>query len=129
MRTTGPERLDTTTEHLPDSEAEDERQHFIFYQDNGGLRATDEANDPMDTIYYLGIIDICTPYTTFKRAEHIWKGLHADRVRVHITLSSPLSLLTIPRYTSAQDQPRGARRVFGTFLLLPQSGYARWGRW
>lgn len=80
MRQTGPERLDSSTDHLPDSETEDERQHFIFYQDDGGLRATDEANNPVDTIYYLGVIDICTPYTTFKRAEHIWKGLHADRV-------------------------------------------------
>lgn len=84
MRETGPERVHTSTDHLPDSETEDERQHFIFYQNDGGLRATDEANEPMDTIYYLGIIDICTPYTTFKRAEHIWKGLHADRVRFPI---------------------------------------------
>ena len=34
----------------------------------------------MDTIYYLGIIDILTPYTVVKRAEHFWKGLSADRV-------------------------------------------------
>ena len=87
MRETGPERLDSDPVHLPDSETGDERQHFIFYQDDGGLRATDEANAPVDTIYYLGIIDICTPYTTLKRAEHVWKGLHADRVRVNITLS------------------------------------------
>jgi len=91
MRETGPKRLDTDAVHLPDSETGDERQHFIFYQDDGGLRATNEANAPMDTIYYLGIIDICTPYTTFKRAEHIWKGLHADRVRAHTTLSSSIS--------------------------------------
>jgi 1-phosphatidylinositol-4-phosphate 5-kinase len=45
----------------------------------------------MNTIYYLGIIDICTPYTTFKRAEHIWKGLHADRVCIHFALSSRIS--------------------------------------
>ena len=94
MRKTGPERLDSDAVHLPDSETGDERQHFIFYQDEGGLRATDEANAPMDTIYYLGIIDICTPYTTFKRAEHIWKGLHADRVRVYTTLSLPILLFS-----------------------------------
>ena len=81
MRETGPKQLESETIHLPDSETGDERQHFIFYQDDGGLRATDEANIPIDTIYYLGIIDICTPYTTFKRVEHIWKGMHADRVR------------------------------------------------
>jgi len=82
MRKTGPEQLDSDPVHLPDSETGDERQHFIFYQDDGGLRATDETNTPMDTIYYIGIIDICTPYTTFKRAEHIWKGMHADRHKI-----------------------------------------------
>ena len=97
MRKTGPERLDSDAVHLPDSETGDERQHFIFYQDEGGLRATDEANAPMDTIYYLGIIDICTPYTTFKRAEHIWKGLHADRVRAYTTL--PLHILSFSNST------------------------------
>ena len=86
VRETGPERLDSDVVHLPDSETGDERQHFIFYQDDGGLKATDEANEPLDTIYYLGIIDICTPYTTLKRAEHVWKGMHADRVRVYVTL-------------------------------------------
>lgn len=91
MRDTDPERLNTSTDHLPDSVTKDEREHFIFYQDDGGLRATDEANDPMDTIYYLGVIDICTPYTTLKRAEHIWKGLHADRVRVPIAFLPPIS--------------------------------------
>lgn len=68
-----------------------ERQHFIFYQDEGGLRATDEINADMDTIYYLGVIDILTPYTTFKKLEHFWKGLSADRVRcIHLLSSKPL---------------------------------------
>jgi 1-phosphatidylinositol-4-phosphate 5-kinase len=58
-----------------------ERSHFVFYQDDGGLRATDEANAPLDTIYYLGVIDILTPYSTKKKLENIWKGLKADRVR------------------------------------------------
>ena len=63
-----------------------ERQHFIFYQDEGGLRATDEANGDLDTIYYLGIIDILTPYNTVKRMENVWKGMRADRVRVRVVL-------------------------------------------
>ena len=124
MRQTGPKQLESDTVHLPDSETGDERQHFIFYQDDGGLRATDEANMPMDTIYYLGVIDICTPYTTFKRAEHIWKGMHADRVRVHLMFLPliPFSKITLP--PSAQDQPRGTRRVFGALLLFPQGCHA-----
>ena len=53
----------------------------MFYQDEGGLRATDEANQPMeDTIYYLGVIDILTQYGFSKRIEHVWKGMKADRV-------------------------------------------------
>ncbi|KIJ23399.1 hypothetical protein M422DRAFT_276032 [Sphaerobolus stellatus SS14] len=37
---------------------------------------------PEDTIYYLGIIDICTPYTVVKKLEHFWKGLSADRHKI-----------------------------------------------
>ena len=76
VRQSDPQQLDTN--HVaPDA---GERQHFLFYQDEGGMRATDEANDGLDTIYYLGIIDILTPYNTFKKLEHCWKGLQADRV-------------------------------------------------
>jgi 1-phosphatidylinositol-4-phosphate 5-kinase len=80
MRQSDPKQMDTDPAKLPDTDSGDERQHFIFYQDEGGLQATDEANDPMDTIYYLGVIDICTPYTTLKKMEHLWKGMQADRV-------------------------------------------------
>ncbi len=80
MREADPQRLDDTTVVLPEEDT-GERQHFIFYQDEGGLRATDEANENMDTIYYLGVIDILTPYNFLKKCEHFWKGLSADRVR------------------------------------------------
>lgn len=65
--------------HLPGAD-NSERQHFIFYQDEGGLQATDEANESMDVIYYLGVIDILTPYSMKKQLEHMWKGLQDDRV-------------------------------------------------
>lgn len=64
---------------LPEEDTGD-RQHFIFYQDDGGLQATDERNESMDMIYYLGVIDILTPWTVKKQIEGIWKGLSADRV-------------------------------------------------
>ena len=57
-----------------------DRERVLFYQDEGGLQATDEGNEEMDVIYYLGIIDILTPYGGVKKAEHFWKGLKADRV-------------------------------------------------
>jgi len=82
MRESDPKRLgERNSVNLPEEDARD-RQQFIFYQDEGGLRATDETNQPEDTIYYLGIIDILTPYTMLKRAEHLWKGLSADRHKI-----------------------------------------------
>ena len=65
---------------LPEEDTGGERQYFLFYQDEGGIRATDETNESLDTIYYLGIIDILTPYNFFKKVEHLWKGMKADRV-------------------------------------------------
>ena len=80
MRASDPKRLGKRTIRLPEEDTGD-RQQFVFYQDEGGLGATDEGNQPMeDTIYYLGVIDILTPYGISKRVENIWKGLQADRV-------------------------------------------------
>ncbi|KAF8227038.1 SAICAR synthase-like protein [Tricholoma matsutake] len=79
-RTSDPKRLFDSM--LPDDGELGDKQHLIFYQDEGGLRATDEANDVMDTIYYLGVIDILTPYTVVKKAEHFWKSLNADRHKI-----------------------------------------------
>jgi hypothetical protein len=79
MRESDPKKLGDETIKLPEEDTGD-RQSLIFYQDEGGLRATDEANEPMSTIYYLGVIDILTPYSIVKKLEHFWKGLSADRV-------------------------------------------------
>ena len=89
MRASDPKRLGADSLNLPD-EAVGDRQQLIFYQDEGGFRATDEQNRPTDTIYYLGVIDILTPYNLKKKAEHLWKGFSADIVRcsqfMYITL-------------------------------------------
>ncbi|KAI0320937.1 hypothetical protein OF83DRAFT_1052107 [Amylostereum chailletii] len=81
MRASDLQRLGDKTIQLPEEDTGD-RQEFIFYQDEGGIRATDEQNEAMDKIYYLGVIDILTPYTTFKKMEHIWKGIQADRHKI-----------------------------------------------
>jgi len=52
---------------------------FLFYSDEGGLRSTNECNEPMERIYYLGVIDILTPYGLTKKAESLWKGLKVGR--------------------------------------------------
>ena len=79
MRSSDPKRLGKNTIRLPEEDTGD-RQQFVFYQDEGGLRATDDSNEPLNTIYYLGVIDILTPYSLMKKVEHVWKGMKADRV-------------------------------------------------
>jgi 1-phosphatidylinositol-4-phosphate 5-kinase len=64
----------TSTAKLPERETSD-RHHFIFYQDEGGFRSTDEENRPTDWVYYFGIIDTLTLYNSVKRGEHYWKSL------------------------------------------------------
>lgn len=93
----------TATTHavdLPDTHPE-EQTRFIFYADDGGYRATAEDNTPLGTVYYLGVIDILTPWNTKKKLEGIWKGLSADRVRLSLYFPhcSPLSLFrpSLPR--------------------------------
>ncbi|KDE07562.1 hypothetical protein MVLG_02231 [Microbotryum lychnidis-dioicae p1A1 Lamole] len=61
------------TNKLPDQDTS-ERRMFLFYQDEGGIRATGDCNEDLGVIYYLGIIDILTPYTFVKKVEHYWKS-------------------------------------------------------
>jgi 1-phosphatidylinositol-4-phosphate 5-kinase len=74
------ETATSTLDSQEDNTGTLDRQHFLFYQDEGGLRATGKENENLDMMYYLGIIDILTPYTVVKRMEHLWKGMQADRV-------------------------------------------------
>ncbi|KAG8694028.1 Phosphatidylinositol-4-phosphate 5-kinase [Ceratobasidium sp. 394] len=74
----------TATTHavdLPDTNP-GEQTKFIFYADDGGYRATGEGNTPLGTVYYLGVIDILTPWNTKKKLERMWKGLSADRHKI-----------------------------------------------
>lgn len=64
----------TSTAKLPERETSD-RRHFIFYQEEGGYRSSDENNIPTDYIYYFGIIDTLTLYSSVKRGEHYWKSI------------------------------------------------------
>lgn len=56
-----------------------EQQRSLFYQDEGGFRATDEHDQPLGLVYYFGIIDLFTRFDARKRSEHIWKALWHDR--------------------------------------------------
>lgn len=48
------ESSNRTSTLILDSPGPDSRAHFLFYQDEGGLRATDETNHEENVIYYLG---------------------------------------------------------------------------
>ncbi|KDN41903.1 hypothetical protein RSAG8_07120, partial [Rhizoctonia solani AG-8 WAC10335] len=78
IQTTGTELAE---QDLPVAHPE-EQARFIFYADDGGYRATGEDNRPIGTVYYLGVIDILTPWNTKKKLEGIWKGLSADRHKI-----------------------------------------------
>ncbi|KAF9420904.1 Phosphatidylinositol-4-phosphate 5-kinase, partial [Entomortierella beljakovae] len=61
------------------SDSFSERRHCLFYADDGGLLSTNEQNVQGVDLYYLGIIDILTPYNYVKKIEHVWKSLSQDK--------------------------------------------------
>ncbi|KAI9020507.1 hypothetical protein DFJ74DRAFT_673423 [Hyaloraphidium curvatum] len=77
VATSDPIALGPSSSKLPEALPE-ERKHLFFYQDDGGLRATDQANQPLDEIYYLGVIDILTFYSTGKKMENFFKSVTQD---------------------------------------------------
>ena len=45
---------------MPEEMTDSERRGLLFYNDDGGYRATHENDSPGEEIYYLGIIDCLT---------------------------------------------------------------------
>ncbi|CAI2177055.1 1382_t:CDS:10 [Funneliformis geosporum] len=78
---TEPSKLDPSTTKLV-LDAHNERQKCRFNMDDGGFAGTDEQNNPTNYIYYLGVIDILTPYNTVKKVEHAWKSLKDDKLMI-----------------------------------------------
>ncbi|CAG8592439.1 2293_t:CDS:2 [Funneliformis mosseae] len=78
---TEPSKLDPSTTKLV-LDAHNERRKCIFNMDDGGFAGTDEQNNPTNYIYYLGVIDILTPYNTVKKVEHAWKSLKDDKLMI-----------------------------------------------
>lgn len=74
-----PRSFDHADRELPDKDGR-ERLYCVFYQEEGGFRSTSSVeNVPGDWIYYMGVIDLFTPYSLTKRAEHLVKSLCHDR--------------------------------------------------
>ncbi|KAI8885210.1 SAICAR synthase-like protein [Backusella circina FSU 941] len=57
----------------------DERRNCVFYSDNGGFQATDESNKAIPSLYFMGIIDILTPYDIKKKSEHFIKAMTQNK--------------------------------------------------
>jgi len=56
----------------------EERKHYVFSQDEGGFQATDENDEPLPELYFLGIIDIFTSFNFKKRCESYYKSVLND---------------------------------------------------
>lgn len=52
--------------------------HSIYHQDAGGIQASDEHDNDVPIIYYLGIIDILQTYNIRKKVEFQLKSLTVD---------------------------------------------------
>ncbi|KAI0007875.1 SAICAR synthase-like protein [Xylariaceae sp. FL0662B] len=77
-----PVPMGQTSSRMPDELQEGQSRGGLFYNDDGGLRATHEDNTPAEEIYYLGVIDCLTHYGIIKKIEHFWKGLSSDRSQI-----------------------------------------------
>ncbi|KAI9027329.1 hypothetical protein CLU79DRAFT_803276 [Phycomyces nitens] len=69
-----PDPLDVS--ELPDGLFDD---NCVFYSNEGGFQATDESNRPVPILYFMGIIDILTPYDIKKKSEHFFKAMTQDK--------------------------------------------------
>jgi len=47
----------------------------VFRADDGGFRSSDAKDQPMNLVYYMGIIDVLQPYNLRKKVEHALKSL------------------------------------------------------
>lgn len=57
-------------------------QKFYFYSYENGFRSSDENNQPLNEIYYLGIIDCLTNYSCIKRMETFVKSFYQNRKEI-----------------------------------------------
>ncbi|KAI0127995.1 hypothetical protein BJ170DRAFT_580766 [Xylariales sp. AK1849] len=82
IRAERPVPMGQTSSPMPEELEEGYGRSGIFYNDDGGLRATHEDNTPGNEIYYLGVIDCLTHYGMIKKVENFWKGLSSDRGQI-----------------------------------------------
>ncbi|OUM54822.1 hypothetical protein BVG19_g4255 [[Candida] boidinii] len=55
------------------------RTSTVYMEEDGGFHATDENDEELPIIYYMGVIDCLTNYSTIKRLETFWRSLKHKR--------------------------------------------------
>ncbi|KND03212.1 1-phosphatidylinositol-4-phosphate 5-kinase [Spizellomyces punctatus DAOM BR117] len=125
---TEPLQLGPSNARLPDLPPS-ERTNCVFYQDDGGFAASDENNEPMKELYYIGVIDIFTKYDMTKKVEHFWKSFSHDRTA--ISAVNPVLYghrflkfmkAAIRGYTPEDEAVVGSRRASGTGIAHAAEG-------
>ncbi|KAK4514265.1 uncharacterized protein ATC70_001856 [Mucor velutinosus] len=76
IRQANPVQLDSS--QLPETPS-DERKYCVFYSEDGGFKSTDDNNQTTDKLYFLGVIDILTPYNYIKKCEHFIKSFTQNK--------------------------------------------------
>ncbi|KAI8637898.1 hypothetical protein BD408DRAFT_394969 [Parasitella parasitica] len=74
-----PVQLDSS--QLPETPS-DERKYCVFYSEDGGFKSTNENNQTTDKLYFLGVIDILTPYNYVKKGEHFIKSFTQNKTTI-----------------------------------------------
>lgn len=55
----------------------------IFYNDcAGGFKSSFISGENRGEVYYMGIIDILTPYSIWKKIEHVFKSIRYSRLEI-----------------------------------------------
>lgn len=98
-----------TTTKLPNRMSE--RRYYYFYADEGGFRSTNEANEPTNIIYYLGVIDLFTQYNLVKRSEHIWKSVFYNARLISPVAPKAYGERFIRFLLARPDKETGERRI------------------
>lgn len=55
-----------------------ERRMCIFYSEDGGFGSSHRDGTPGEELYFLGVIDILTPWGTKKRLEHLFRSIREN---------------------------------------------------